>query len=88
MCIRVNNIHVLITIFQSLEGHIYDLVRTDLKKPISAFGYVSSDHSDTSANYRLLKAKTNHPAPCRTHPQSKSECKHTIWMNFCRMYEE
>lgn len=66
MCIRINNIHVLITIFHSLEDHLYSKIRTDSKRPISAFGYVSSDHSDTTPNVNLLRSKTNKPHPTRT----------------------
>ena len=48
MCVRINNIHTLINIFESLEEQLYSCMRTALPKPITAFGYVSSDPGELS----------------------------------------
>lgn len=66
MCIRINNIHVLITTFHSLEAHLYSMIRTGSQKPISAFGYISSDPSESTPNLQLLRAKSSKPHPTRT----------------------
>ena len=46
MCLRINNLHTLITIFPSLESHLHSTTRTEPHKPATAFGYISSDVGD------------------------------------------
>ena len=46
MCLRVNNIHLLITIFPAFESHLYSSTRKEPHKPATVFGYISSDVGD------------------------------------------
>ena len=64
MCVRINNIHTLIVMFKDLEEHLYSCMRTALPKPISAFGYVSSDPGELSP--RPMTAKPLQPNPLFT----------------------
>ena len=46
MCLRINNIHLLISIFPALEAHLHSITRRALFRPATAFGYISSDVGD------------------------------------------
>lgn len=61
MCIRINNIHTLITIFTSLESHLHASTRTEVLKPTkhtNPFGYISSDPFDPG-----YRGATQQPRP-------------------------
>lgn len=61
MCVRINNIHTVINIFAALEDHLYSCMRTAVPKPISAFGYVSSDPGELSPRPMTDKSLMSHP---------------------------
>ena len=61
MCVRINNIHALIVMFEELEEHLYSCMRTALPKPISAFGYVSSDPGELSPRPMTDKSLQSNP---------------------------
>ncbi|CAI8010064.1 hypothetical protein GBAR_LOCUS6673 [Geodia barretti] len=46
MCLRINNIHLLISIFPALETHLFCITRQEVMRPVTAFGYISSDVGD------------------------------------------
>lgn len=46
MCLRINNVHLLITIFPTLEAHLYNTTRKETHRQVTAFGYISSDIAD------------------------------------------
>ena len=47
MCLRINNIHLLISIFPAFEAHLYSITLKDTRRPASTlFGYLSSDVGD------------------------------------------
>ena len=61
MCVRINNIHTVINIFVALEDHLYSCMRTAVPKPISAFGYVSSDPGELSPRPMTDKSLVSNP---------------------------
>lgn len=61
MCVRINNIHTVINIFTALEEHLYSCTRTAMPKPISAFGYVSSDPGELSPRPMTGKSLASNP---------------------------
>ena len=61
MCVRINNIHTMINIFGALEEHLYSCMRTAVPKPISAFGYVSSDPGELSLRPMTDKSMVSNP---------------------------
>lgn len=67
MCVRINNIHLLIKVFELLEDHLYSCLRTALPKPITAFGYVSSDPGELSLRHTVDKPNPHHAS---THEHS------------------
>ena len=67
MCIRINNIQTLLTIFPSLERQLHSAVKTHVQRPITALGYISSDVSDIPAGQ--LRDSTNKPNPHRLRPK-------------------
>lgn len=52
MCLRINNIHLLISIFPSLEAHLLTITRQEVTRPVTAFGYISSDLGDHLSPFR------------------------------------
>lgn len=70
MCVRINNIHTVIIIFMALEEHLYSCMRTAVPKPISAFGYVSSDPGELSPRPMTDKSMMSHP--CHTLPENET----------------
>lgn len=69
MCIRINNIHLLITIFTALETHLYVSTRTEVQKPISAFGYISSDQGEPNSLLARQACQVHRLTPHRPRPQ-------------------
>ena len=59
MCIRINNIHTLITTFPSLENQLYSSMRTSVHPPITAHGYISSDPGELSPRHPVRSYKPN-----------------------------
>ena len=51
MCLRINNIHLLISIFPSFETHLHSITRRELRRPATAFGYISSDVDPLSVQH-------------------------------------
>ena len=49
MCLRINNIHLLISVFPTFESHLHSTTRKEPHKPATAFGYISSDVGDQSS---------------------------------------
>ena len=51
MCVRMNNVHLLISSFTSLESHLHSSMYVTPVKPLTAFGYVSG--GDGSPLFRV-----------------------------------
>ena len=73
MCVRINNIQTMITIFEALEDHLYSCMRTALPKPISAFAYVSSDPGELSPRPMTDKSLQSNPHHTRPDIETASE---------------
>ena len=70
MCVRINNVHTVINIFAALEEHLYSCTRMAMPKPISAFGYVSSDPGELSP--RPMTDKSLAPNPHHNLPENET----------------
>ena len=61
MCIRINNIHALISIFPSLESHVYSTTFSPAQRfPFTAFGSGALSSATTTESTSLLQSMEMH----------------------------